>query len=97
MLDKPSNEWTREEWDRLRREAYALSDAVLDAVQNQPSEDGTFSVQVAGYALLIAMGRLSGKFGFRNIPFEEVWGLWTDDAAKRQVQHAFDIERRSEN
>lgn len=97
MFDKPAEEWTKEDWLRLHRAAYALSEKLLELAEEQDTLDGTFSVQVAGYAFLIAIGRLSGRHGFRHIAFDDAWKLWTDDAAKKQVEIAFNHERRSEN
>lgn len=97
MIDKPGDEWTAEDWKRMKTEAFEASERALDAVEDQGKLDGTFSVQVAGYGLIIAMGRLCGKHGYRHIEFEAVWKLWTDDNAKREFEHAFFIERQAEN
>ncbi len=96
MIDKPSDEWTEDDWRRLRAAAFALSEKVVDVVEDQGPGD-IYSPQVAGYALIIAMGRVSGKNGYRGIPFDEVWRLWTTDGAKREFQLAFEFERAEEN
>ena len=96
MFDKPSDEWTAADWEQLRTVAFELSDKVLHVLEDQGDGD-VYSPQVAGYALIIAMGRLAGKNGYRGIPFDEVWKLWTDEAAKRQFQLAFEFERQEEN
>lgn len=96
MIDKPSDEWTADDWARLRREAFALSEKVIKVVEDQGSARN-YSPQVAGYALIIAMGRVSGMDGYRGIPFDDVWKLWTDDSAKREFQLAFEYERSGEN
>lgn len=96
MIDKPSDEWTVEDWRRLRLVAFELSEKVLEAVEAQgPGE--VFSPQVAGYALIIAMGRLSGRTGYRHIALEDVWKLWTDESALKEFRYAFEFERAGEN
>jgi len=96
VIDKPADEWTEADWERLYRRSYEQSSKVLDALEDQGT-GGTFSPQVAGYALIIAAGRISGRHGFRGIPFEQAWELWTDDGAKRQFRLAFESERKTEN
>lgn len=96
MIDKPADEWTTEDWEKLHRAAFELSYRVLDTARDQGSTDGTFSVQVAGFALIIAMGRLSGKHGFRVISMEDAWKMWIE-GGKAQFEAAFKFERREES
>ncbi len=96
MIDKPSDEWTEDDWRRLRAAAFALSEKVVAAVEAQ-SPDGTYSPQVAGYALIIAMGRVSGRTGYRGISMDEMWKLWTGRGAEQEFRHAFEFERIEEN
>ena len=95
MIDKPSEEWTAEDWERLHRAAYEMSDRLMEVVEAQGDGD-TFSPQVAGFALIIAMGRISGRYGFRSIPAEVAWKLWSDGNAEKQFRVAFESERQGE-
>jgi hypothetical protein len=96
MIDEPSDEWTEDDWKELRAVAFALSDRVLAVLQDQGCRD-SYSPQVAGYALIIAMGRLAGKDGYRGIPVDEIWQLWTDAAAQGEFRLAVEFERAAEN
>lgn len=96
MIDKPTDEWTEDDWKRLRTAAFELSSEIVEVVTESRDDDDMFSPQVAGYALIIAMGRISGLYGFRSLGVEEVWELWTDAGAKREFCRAFEMEREVE-
>lgn len=88
---------SEEEWNQLVNQAFALSaDLLTDlnarAIARQVGPDA------AAASLYIAIGRLSGRYAFRNVPREELWAMVSGDhVGKPMFMLGFNEERRQES
>lgn len=85
-------EHTDAELEQIQAVAGELSADILEFLQAELIKRG-LGADVAGFILLCTYGRLAGRYGNRNIPFDEMYKQSTSENLKPTFKLGFDTER----
>lgn len=92
----PDAPYDDEGWVAVVAVSDRISAMVLTLIQEELQEEG-MNPQVAGVVLIVAMGRLGGRYGYRHLGSKAMWKACTDDAIEPLFRRGFRFERRGEN
>lgn len=90
-----------EEAKRIIDESWELSAAIVEFVrawdEKKRGVPGFIDAGVVTTAVIFALGRMSGRYGFRNMTREQFWKLFTSDDLKPLFFQAYAAERKVES
>lgn len=93
----PESSYDDEGWLAVVRVADRVSAMVLTLIQTELQEKESMNPQVAGVVLTVAMGRLAGRYGYRQLGAKAMWKACTDAAVEPLFRRGFRFERKEEN
>jgi hypothetical protein len=93
----PSSELSDAEWSALYQKSFNASSRLLTWLQEELGEGPGLNPQLVGTTLLIAMGRLSGRYGYRHLGPEASWQAWTSADLAPLFAQVFRGERAGED
>jgi hypothetical protein len=96
-IPPPAGDYTPAEWQALYQECFAASSRVLSFLQGLIGIGDGMNPQQAGIVLLLCMGRLQGRYGFRNVSVEKAWEAWVGSDLRPLFEAAFREERAQEH
>lgn len=86
---------------RIIDESWELGAAIVEFVQawdeKKRGAQGFIDAGVVTTAVIFALGRMSGRYGFRNMTREQFWKLFTSDNLKPLFFRAYEAERKDES
>lgn len=95
---KPSRvTYTHDEWEGIYRRSFAVSARVLDLIEEEMGEGSIVNPQAAGVVLVLCMGRLQGRYGYRTVNLAASWAGWTSPELLPLFETAFRNERAQED
>lgn len=97
--EKPASaeEYSFAEWDAFYRQAFRASTRLLTQLEEELAPGLNINPQQAGLALLICMGRLQGRYGYRHVGARKAWEAWVGTDLRPVFELAFRGERATED
>ena len=93
----PGAEYSLEEWDRMIPICDRVSARLLTLLQEEIGEGEGMNPQMAGVTLLIATGRLAGRYGYRHLGAQATWDVWHHESMEPLFRRGFRFERGKED
>jgi hypothetical protein len=100
LPEKPPSaaNYTQAEWEAFYRSSFRASSLLLSHLERELGEGGpVVNPQQAGVVLLLCMGRLQGRYGFRHVGASEAWERWVHADLRGLFELAFRSERAAED
>lgn len=92
-----ASEYTVEEWNAFYRQSFEASTKVLTYLEREIGLGLDINPQQAGCVLLLCMGRLAGRYGYRHLGAEASWQAWTGPELRPLFEQVFAGERATED
>jgi hypothetical protein len=86
---------------RIIDESWELGEAIVEFVQTWDQKKrgsmGFIDARVVTTAVVFALGRMAGRYGFRSMKREEFWKLFTAEELRPLFYRGFAEERKEES